>query len=151
MKTMTDKTFWDKVCNLCGKICSSEKSLKYWHKRTHSSDWMCQDCDMDFTRKWTLKRHLIEIHGMEPEDFDFQSHDENDASDFESEDINDDSDSSDNVCESESDENSSTSDVVSERDRDEGGVEIKCNYCEKLFSVQRYLDAHIKKKEGYQL
>ena len=55
MKTMTDKTFWDKVCNLCGKICSSEKSLKYWHKRTHSSDWMCQDCDIYFNRKWTLK------------------------------------------------------------------------------------------------
>ena len=135
MKTMTDKTFWDKVCNLCGKICSSEKSLKYWHKRTHSSDWMCQDCDMDFTRKWTLKRHLIEIHGMEPEDFDFQSHDENDASDFESDDINDDSDSSDIVSESESDENSLTSDVVSDGDRDEGDVKIKCNYCEKLFSV----------------
>ena len=67
---------------------------------------MCQDCDMDFTRKWTLKRHLIEIHGMEPEDFDFPSHDENDASDFESDDINDDSASSDIVSESESDENS---------------------------------------------
>ena len=148
MKTMTDKTFWDKVCNLCGKICSSEKSLKYWHKRTHSSDWMCQDCDMDFTRKWTLKRHLIEIHGMEPEDFDFQSHDENDASDFESDDINDDSDSSDIVSESESDENSLTSDVVSDGDRDEGDVKIKCNYCEKLFSVQRYLDVHIKNKHS---
>ena len=80
-----------------------------------------------------------------PEDFDFQSQDENDAIDFESEDINDDSDSSDNVCESESDENSSTSDVVSERDRDEGGVEIKCNYCEK--AIFTYLDAHIKNRK----
>ena len=137
LKTMTDKTFWDKVCNLCGKICTSEKSLKYWHKRIHSADWKCQDCDIDFNRRWNLKRHLIEMHGMELKDFDYQPQDENDASDLDSEDTNDDFDSSCMDSESESDENASTSDA-----------KLKCNYCERLFSVQRYLDDHIKNKHS---
>ena len=83
---------------------------------------------------------------MERKDFDFKSQDENTASYVESGDTNDDSDSSE--IPSESDENSSTSDVASETDSDNKGVEIKCNYCEKLFSVQRYLDAHIQSKHS---
>ena len=147
MRTMNDKTFWDKVCNLCGKICSNVNSLKYWHKRTHSSDWMCHDCDMDFNRKWNLKRHLIEIHDRKARDFDFESQEVDDDFDSmgnEPEDINDESDSSDIDNKSEND--SSNSDALNESGREEKstGTGLKCNYCEKEFSVQRYLDTHIK-------
>ena len=62
---LVDKKFWEKVCSICGKICSDALSLKYWHKKIHNSDWACDDCDIKLNRKWNLKRHLIEVHGLE--------------------------------------------------------------------------------------
>ena len=70
LRTLVDKNFWDKVCNICGKICSDELSLKYWHKKVHNSDWACDDCDIKLNRKWNLKRHLIEVHSLELHEID---------------------------------------------------------------------------------
>ena len=37
----------------------------YWHKKIHSLDLACEDCDIRLNRKWNFKRHLIEVHGLE--------------------------------------------------------------------------------------
>ena len=67
IKTADDPRFWDKVCDVCGKIFENIKSLQYWHRRLHYDDWSCEECDIHFNRKWNLKRHLLETHGMECE------------------------------------------------------------------------------------
>ena len=79
MKTAIDKQFWERVCSICGKIFSNIKNLQYWHKRTHNSDWICHECDINFNRRWTLKRHFIEIHNMKPNEFEFDSEEDNDT------------------------------------------------------------------------
>ena len=124
MKTAVDKTFWDKVCNICGKTFPTIKSLKYWHKRTHSSDWKCHECDVDFNRKWTLKRHLIEIHGIKKEDF-----------------LNELDEYDDDSSANDSETTRSHTDMESDTDYES---QFKCDYCDKTFEVQRYLNAHIK-------
>ena len=130
MKSALDETFWDKVCNICGKEFPDIKSLKHWHKRTHSSDWKCDDCDIDFNRKWTFKRHLIEIHGMEKKDFT-----------YESEDMEDSTDSSENNFEAKNDTSSSNTDIESNTDEES---KFECEYCHKTFAVKRYLDTHLR-------
>jgi uncharacterized C2H2 Zn-finger protein len=66
LKTMFDKKFWEKVCNSCGKIILDTSSRQmYWHKKIHSLDWSCEDCDLRLNRKWNFKRHLMEVHGLE--------------------------------------------------------------------------------------
>ena len=66
LKTLFDKKFWDKVCNSCGKIIDDTSSRQmYWHKKIHSLDWSCEDCDIRLNRKWNFKRHLVEVHGLE--------------------------------------------------------------------------------------
>ena len=66
LKTLFDKKFWEKVCNSCGKIISDTASRKmYWHKKIHSLDWSCEDCEIRLNRKWNFKRHLLEVHGLE--------------------------------------------------------------------------------------
>ena len=37
----------------------------YWHKKIHSLDWACEECDIRLNRKWNFKRHLLEVHGIE--------------------------------------------------------------------------------------
>ena len=131
MKTVLDKTFWEKVCNVCGKICSDIKSLKYWHKKTHTSDWNCDECDAHFTRKWTLRRHLVEIHGMDRNEVQYDSE----------EDVHDD----DMVDESEEDIEDEETDTEDSSDNDEYNAKrTNCKHCGKEFSVQRYLDAHMR-------
>ena len=118
------------MCNKCGKTFPNSKSLRYWHKRTHSSDWKCHDCDIDFNRKWTLKRHLIEIHGKRKEDF---------LDEFEEDD--DHTDSSETNCENTTDTPSTQTDL--ESDTDDESL-FNCDFCDKTFLVQRYLESHIK-------
>ena len=129
IKSAFDNTFWDKVCNVCGKSFPDSKSLKHWHKRTHSSDWKCDDCDFDFNRKWTLKRHLIEIHGMKKEDFNYKSEEEDDCSG-----------SSDNESETKDDTSSYNTDSESKDEESK----FECEFCHKTFAVERYLNAHLK-------
>ena len=73
LKTLFDKAFWDKVCNSCGKIIPDTLSRKmYWHKKIHSLDWACDECDLRLNRKWNFKRHLLEVHGLEFHEIDAQ-------------------------------------------------------------------------------
>jgi hypothetical protein len=66
LKTLFDKKFWEKVCNSCGKTIYDTASRKmYWHKKIHSLDWSCEDCEIRLNRKWNFKRHLLEVHGLE--------------------------------------------------------------------------------------
>ena len=58
LRTLVDKNFWDKVRNICGKICSDALGLKYRHKKVHNSDWVCDDCDIKLNQtvsgvKWS--------------------------------------------------------------------------------------------------
>ena len=45
----------------------------YWHKKIHSLDWSCQDCEIRLNRKWNFKRHLLEVHGLEFHEIDDDS------------------------------------------------------------------------------
>merc|ERR1712129_126183 len=61
-KTVEDKLYWRKVCNICGKVFSSE-SLKIRHIRRH--DFPRQECDIckiTLSSKFNLHRHMIEQH-----------------------------------------------------------------------------------------
>lgn len=126
MKTSIDKDFWDKVCEICGKTFTSIKSLKYWHTRTHTADWKCHECDIQFTRRWTLKRHLMEIHSIKIEEFDLDN--DSDESDH--------SEKDDKYDAASSDSNNGSS------NSDEDG--FACEFCQKEFSAKRYLDVHMK-------
>ena len=78
-KTYVDKSFWDKVCNICGKMFETARKLKYWHINSHTSNWICEKCESILTRKWTLRRHLVEIHKMIIHDNDYESDYDNDT------------------------------------------------------------------------
>ena len=130
VKNASDSSFWDKVCNICGKIFDDAKTLRYWHKKIHTSSWKCEICDFDFNRKWNLGRHLEEIHKMTLTETNSES-----ANSYSDENSNSDS------------EISYTSEDISEDldVDDEKSKNIECQYCGKTFSVQRYLDAHVKR------
>lgn len=77
LRTLFDKKFWEKVCNTCGKIFYNTSDRKlYWHKRIHKSDWSCDDCEIRLNRKWNLKRHLVEVHGLEFHELDVRTESE---------------------------------------------------------------------------
>ena len=135
LKTAFDKNFWDKVCSTCGKIVSSIKKLKYWHKKIHSTHWSCDECDVNFNRKWTLRRHLVEIHAMTLHEIDHDSEEEYSEDDL-------------NSTDTESDDHTDFESSDTEVDRSKVAKcstnKLQCEYCGKEFSVKRYLDAHVK-------
>ena len=144
LRTSFDKKFWDKVCNVCGKVFSCVESLEYWHKRDHTSDWKCHECDINFTRKWVLKRHLMEIHNIEYEsdgedEFSSDEDEYEDESSFDEKKYEDEALSSDEGTENED------TDTKVEEYKDKIG-KFRCKFCNKEFSVQRYLDAHVEVK-----
>ena len=64
MKTMEDKNFWKKVCNICGKKFDSEH-LKYVHKKKHDTVRpTCEICGEKFSQKYNFQRHLVEQHNV---------------------------------------------------------------------------------------
>ena len=89
----------------------------YFHKKTHTSDWACDDCEIKFSRKWTLRRHLVEIHGLHPHELD---------------------------VEDETEDQDESSEIDSDTSEDEIKVNLNCTFCGKEFKLQRYLDNHIK-------
>ena len=69
----------------------------YFHKKTHSAEWTCDDCDIAFNRKWNLKRHLIDIHGLHDNDLDNETGDTNESNANEKDSEDDESDSDDHT------------------------------------------------------
>ena len=133
MQTAIDKKFWDKVCEFCGKVFSKEQSLNHWHRKLHTSNWQCDECDAEFNRKWNLKRHLLEIHKIDIEDDSEHQQSEEDAGVSYNESQNSSEfDESDDYADDDAEDESSDND----------GQPFKCQHCEKQFSVKRYLDAH---------
>ena len=135
MKTALDKNFWNKVCNTCGKTFSNTKSLKYWHRKIHSQQWSCEGCDIDFNRKWNLKRHLEEVHGMAFSEIDSNSEEDSSEENLTQSDIK---------SEEDTDFESSDTDNDSSKNDEYSMNQFQCKFCEKDFRVQRYLDTHIK-------
>ena len=62
MKTMKDKSFWEKVCNVCGKVFDRKSSRKYHEKRYDLPEQMCEICETKCTSKYNLHRHMREQH-----------------------------------------------------------------------------------------
>ena len=55
------------VCELCGKACPSERSLKE-HMKTHSSAYACKNCKKTFTMRSYLSKHMARRHSQEMEE-----------------------------------------------------------------------------------
>ncbi|XP_034948003.1 longitudinals lacking protein, isoforms H/M/V-like isoform X3 [Chelonus insularis] len=51
------------VCNVCGKHYSRSDSLAH-HRSIHRGDTVCPICRAVFTRKYTMRCHLVNIHGV---------------------------------------------------------------------------------------
>ena len=136
MKTAVDTSYWEKVCNICGKFFDDEKKLRYWHRQIHTSSWKCELCESAFSRKWVLRRHLIEIHQLSITQTDCDS-------DSESEE-----DSNENVFELGDRSDYTIEDNSEDDDIEDPPQQHKCQFCDKKFTVQRYLDTHIARNHG---
>ena len=62
MKTMQDKSFWGKVCSICGKLFDTENSRNLHAKRHDLVEQECDICEQKFGTKFNLHRHLLEQH-----------------------------------------------------------------------------------------
>ena len=64
--TLTDIDFWAKVCEVCGKVMSkySPKQIN-WHMKLHDprNKFECPVCELVLKRKYTLERHIKNVHG----------------------------------------------------------------------------------------
>jgi hypothetical protein len=125
-RTAFNKKLWEKVCNICDKIIPDiSRRQMYFHKKTHSADWTCDDCDIEFNRKWNLKRHLIEIHGLHLHDIDVYSETDD------------------------TDESNANETEISEDD-EIPPPQFICTFCSKEFTLQRYLDTHVQSNHQLQ-
>ena len=139
LKTAFDKNFWNKVCNICGKIVLNINSRQmYWHKRMHTSDWTCDECEIKFKQKWNFRRHLLEVHGLPLHEIDDDEHEKEDYGER-SEAETDSSTGTDSSAETDT---SAETDSSEEHRCSE--LSFKCEDCGKEFAVQRYLNAHRK-------
>ena len=110
----------------------------FWHKRMHTSDWTCDECEIQFNRKWNFKRHLLEVHGLPLHEID---DDENEKEDY-GERSEAETDSSTGTDSSAETDTSVETDSSEEQRCSE--LSFKCEDCGKEFAVQRYLNAHRK-------
>lgn len=51
------------ICNVCGKIYTRGDSLAH-HRSIHRGDTICPICQAVFTRKYTMRCHMVNIHGI---------------------------------------------------------------------------------------
>ncbi|XP_032453579.1 protein bric-a-brac 2 isoform X5 [Nasonia vitripennis] len=51
------------VCDVCGKIYNRGDSLAH-HRSIHRGDTICPICQAVFTRKYTMRCHLVNVHGV---------------------------------------------------------------------------------------
>ena len=62
IKTMTELSFWRRVCNICGKILNDE-TLKMQHQKRHEETVSgCEVCGEQFSTNFNLHRHMLEQH-----------------------------------------------------------------------------------------
>ena len=62
LKTVEDKSYWKKVCQICGKVFSSEP-LNIRHVKRHEFPKQeCEICKITVSSKFNLHRHMIEQH-----------------------------------------------------------------------------------------
>jgi hypothetical protein len=62
MKTMSDLSFWRKVCNICGKIFDDEASKIQHQKRHEVTVPECHVCGEKYSTNYNLHRHMMEQH-----------------------------------------------------------------------------------------
>lgn len=51
------------VCNVCGKTYNRGDSLAH-HRSIHRGDTVCPICQTVFTRKYTMRCHMLNVHGV---------------------------------------------------------------------------------------
>ena len=68
MKTMIEKDFWERVCNVCGKVFDSRSARNLHANRYNVSEQVCEVCAMRFSSKYNLCRHMTEQHDAMQED-----------------------------------------------------------------------------------
>ncbi|XP_076762218.1 uncharacterized protein LOC143430108 isoform X2 [Xylocopa sonorina] len=52
------------VCNVCGHTCNRADSLAH-HRSIHRGDTICPICQVVFTRKYTMRCHMLSVHNAE--------------------------------------------------------------------------------------
>ncbi|XP_014223413.1 protein jim lovell-like isoform X3 [Trichogramma pretiosum] len=52
------------VCDVCGKVYARGDSLAH-HRSIHRGDTVCPVCQVVFTRKYTMRCHMANVHGMQ--------------------------------------------------------------------------------------
>lgn len=50
------------VCDVCGRIYNRGDSLAH-HRSIHRGDTVCPICQAVFTRKYTMRCHMLNVHG----------------------------------------------------------------------------------------
>ena len=129
LATLVDKDFWNRVCNICGKVFPSD-AVKFlnWHKKVHNDteEFKCNICKVNFKRKFTLRRHMKEEHG-EPQMID--SVELNVLNHF---DVTDDNDTA-------KKEETTKAEIF----ENETPPYFQCLECEKKFRFMRYLERHV--------
>ena len=68
MKTMVEKDFWGRVCNVCGKVFDSRSAKTLHTNRYNVSEQVCEVCEMRCSSKYNLSRHMIEKHDAMQDD-----------------------------------------------------------------------------------
>ncbi|XP_014210973.1 longitudinals lacking protein, isoforms H/M/V-like isoform X2 [Copidosoma floridanum] len=51
------------ICDVCGKVYNRGDSLAH-HRSIHRGDTICPICQAVFTRKYTMRCHMINVHGV---------------------------------------------------------------------------------------
>ena len=62
MRTMDELSFWDRVCEICGKILNDAISQIRHNKKHDVIVPECELCGGDFSSKFNLHRHMVEQH-----------------------------------------------------------------------------------------
>ena len=65
LKSMEDVPFWEKVCSLCGKEFKSFQAMKEHVARHAIPNYVCSLCEIAFSSKFTLERHINEQHNSQ--------------------------------------------------------------------------------------
>lgn len=51
------------VCDVCGRTYNRGDSLAH-HRSIHRGDTVCPICQTVFTRKYTMRCHMVNVHGV---------------------------------------------------------------------------------------